>query len=151
MKLAEGLVLRADAQRRMEQLKQRVLRVAKVQEGDVPAEDPQALLREFEAVSKELVRLIQRINSTNSQARFQDGSLTDALARRDILKLREACYRELAQAAVITQSRMTKSEVKFKTTVSIAQVQKQADALAGELRDLDARIQEANWQIELSE
>jgi hypothetical protein len=151
MKLAEGLVLRADAQKRLEQLKQRLVRSAKVQEGDEPGEDPEKLLAEFEAVSGELVRFIQRINRTNSTVQFQGSSLTDALARRDILKLRGAMYRELAQAASITQSRVSKSEVKFRSTVSVAKIQKQADLLAGELRELDARIQEANWQFELSE
>ncbi len=38
MKLAEALVLRADYQKRITQLKQRLLLVARVQEGDRPAE-----------------------------------------------------------------------------------------------------------------
>ena len=40
MKLAEALILRADCQRHIEQLKQRLLRNVKVQEGDKPSEDP---------------------------------------------------------------------------------------------------------------
>ena len=95
--------------------------------------------------------LIQRINKTNASARFQKSSLTDALARRDVLRLREALYRELAQAASITQSRTSKSEVKFRSAVSVARIQKQADALAKEHRELDARIQESNWQIDLAD
>ena len=151
MKLAEALVLRADAQKRLEQLKQRLLRNAQVQEGDKPAEDPAELLREYEAVADELVRLIQRINRTNATARFEGASLTDALATRDVLRIRAAAYRELASAASITQSRIGRSEVKFRSTVSVSQIQKQADALAREHRELDARIQEANWQLELAE
>ena len=46
MKLAEALIWRADAKKRLEQLKTRLVRVAKVQEGDAPAEDPKALLAE---------------------------------------------------------------------------------------------------------
>jgi len=151
MKLAEALVLRADAQRRLEQLKQRVIRNAKVQQGDKPGEDPARLITEFEAVAATLMDLIQRINKTNASARFQKSSLTDALARRDVLRLREALYRELAQAASITQSRTSKSEVKFRSAVSVARIQKQADALAKEHRELDARIQESNWQIDLAD
>src|SRR5207237_1352535 len=41
MKLAEALILRADCQKRMAQLKGRLLVNAKVQEGDAPAETPQ--------------------------------------------------------------------------------------------------------------
>ena len=44
MKLAEALLLRADLQKRIEQIESRLLRNAKVQEGETPAEDPQALL-----------------------------------------------------------------------------------------------------------
>jgi hypothetical protein len=151
MKVAEALVLRADVQKRLEQLKQRLLRVAMVQEGDKPAEDPAALLREFNSLADELAALIQRINRTNATARFQDATLMDALARRDVLRLRVAAYRELAQAASVVQSRVGKSEVKFRSTVSIAEIQKQVDELAKEHRELDARIQEANWQFDLLE
>ena len=151
MKVAEALVLRADAQKRLEQLKQRLLRVAKVQEGDKPAEDPTALLREFDSVANALEALIQRINRANAAASFQGASLMDALAKRDVLRLRIAAYRELAQAAAITQSRTSRSEVKFRSTVSVAQIQKQVDELAKEHRELDARIQEANWQFDLSD
>lgn len=151
MKLAEALVLRADCQKRVEQLKQRLLRNAKVQEGDKPAEEPSDLLAEFESVTAELMRLIQRINGTNSSAMLGACSLTDALAERDVLRLRQDVYRELAQAASIVQTRTSKSEVKFKSAVAVADVQKQADALAREHRELDARIQEANWRIDLQE
>jgi hypothetical protein len=43
MKLAEALILRADLQKRIEQLKQRILNNVMVQEGDEPAEDPSQL------------------------------------------------------------------------------------------------------------
>lgn len=151
MKLAEALVLRADHQKRIEQLKARLLRNAKVQEGEQPAEDPEALLREYEALAAELVQLIKRINVTNACASVMGRSMTQALAERDVLKLRHATYRELAQAATITQSVSTRSEVRFRGTVSVSAVQKQADTIAKELRELDARIQEANWSIDLAE
>ena len=83
MKLAEALILRADCQKRVEQLKQRLIRSAKVQEGDEPAENPQELIVELERVSDELVGLIKRINKTNSASQFrEDATLSDALAAR---------------------------------------------------------------------
>ncbi len=152
MKLAEALILRADCQKRAEQLKQRLLRNAKVQEGDKPAEDPKELAKEFERVSEELMQLIQRINRTNSATEFEPGvTLTDALATRDVIRLKHAVYQELAQAATVTQARYSKSEVKFQSVVNVAGTQKQADELAREYRELDARIQEANWRTELLE
>lgn len=149
MKLAEALVHRSDKQKRLEQLKVRLLRNAKVQDGDQPAEDPAGLLSEFEVTAAEFTTLVRQINLTNSAAQLGERSLTEALAQRDILRVRQALYRDLAQAASVVQSVATRSEVKFRSTVSVAGIQKQADQLARELRDLDARIQEANWKIEL--
>jgi hypothetical protein len=42
-----------------------------------------------------------------------------------------------------------RSEVKFKSAVKVGEVQKQADRLAQEHRELDARIQALNWHVEL--
>jgi len=149
MKVAEGLALRADLQRRLEQLKQRLIKNARVQEGDQPAEPPDELQTEFEGCARELVSLIQRINRTNASSQLGAGTLADVLAERDILKLRGATFRELAAAASTTHSRTTRSEVKFVSTVSVAIVQRKADDLAKELRQLDTRIQEADWKTEL--
>lgn len=150
MKLAEALVLRSDKKKRIEQLKQRILRNAKVQEGQKPAEEPEALIQEMESISEELVDLIQRINKTNSSTEFEEGlSLADAIARRDILVMKNSIYRDLAQAATITQDIRTKSEVKFMGTVKVSQIQAQADALAKDHRELDTKIQELNWKTEL--
>jgi hypothetical protein len=152
MKIAEALLLRADLQKRFMQLKERILSNAKVQEGDVPAEDPNGLLEEYERVAEELTGIIQRINKTNSVTGFQSGGmLADALALRDILRAKYDVYIELRKAASVKQDRYSKSEVKFKSTVSISDIQKRADQLAKEYRELDARIQEANWMTDLLE
>jgi hypothetical protein len=124
MKLAEALILRADYQKRVEQLKHRLQQNAKVQDGDTPAESPADLLAELEQVTTDLTGLIQRINRTNAATPFRDGqSLADVLALRDVTKIKMGAYRELAQAASITQQRTTRSEVKFRSTVSVAEVQ----------------------------
>ena len=150
MKLAEALVLRADTQKRLEQLKVRLVRSAKVQEGDEPAENPARLLVELEEVAKQLVELIRGINRTNSNAKLPDGvTLSDALATRDVLLKRRGIYAELANAAAIGQERYSRSEVKFKSTVSVSEIQSQVDVLSKEYREIDSRLQEANWAIEL--
>ncbi len=151
MKLAEALAMRADSQKRLEQLKARMLRNATVQEGEVPAEDPATLLAEYEAISADLVRLIARINQTNSATRINDQTMTEALAERDGLKQRQAMYRDLAEAATVSQSVVTRSEVRFRSAIDVRAMQKQADVLAKALRELDARIQEANWLVSLQD
>jgi hypothetical protein len=150
MKLAEALLLRADCQKRMEQLKSRLLGSAKIQEGEAPPEDPQKLLTEVETVADQLVDLIKRINRTNSMTHFAEGlSLADALAERDVLVLRRGTYNDLATFASMRQDRITRSEVKYLSTVDVASTRKQADELAKSYREFDARIQELNLKTEL--
>lgn len=77
--------------------------------------------------------------------------MTEALAERDILKQRHATYTDLTEAGTISRSVVTRSEVRFKSTIDVAAVQKQADLLARTIRELDARIQEVNWQVSLQD
>jgi hypothetical protein len=150
MKLAEALILRADSQKRIEQLKVRLLRNAKVQEGEEPAEDPQSLLGELVSVADQLVDLIKRINKTNSNTALAEGrSIADALAERDVLVLRRGAFSDLAAMSALRQDRITRSEVKYISTIKVAEIQKQADDLAKQYREIDARIQEANWKTDL--
>ena len=152
MKLAEALILRADRQKRLEQLKQRVVGSAKVQEGEEPPENPQELIAEIERVADELLDLIQRINQTNTLTEVTlSKSLSDTLAERDILMVRRTIYADLAKAASIVQARTSRSEVKFKSTVSVPNVQKRVDDLSEAYRETDAVIQEMNWKTELME
>ncbi|HUK89271.1 MAG TPA: DIP1984 family protein [Blastocatellia bacterium] len=150
MKLAEALIQRADAQKRIEQLKHRIVRNARVQEGEAPAENPIALIAEVERTAATLVDLIKRINRTNSTTVITDGqTLSDALAERDVLLVRRAAYDAVAQAASVTQDRYMRSEVKFKATVAVDEMQAEADDLARQHRELDARIQQTNWNTDL--
>jgi hypothetical protein len=99
-----------------------------------------------------LVILIQRINRTNATTMLDaQMTLSDALALRDVLSLKHRAYTELAEAASVTQGRYTRSEVKYASTVSVAAMQKRADELAQQHRELDVRVQELNWRTELAE
>jgi hypothetical protein len=151
MKLAEALILRADYQKRIAQLQQRLIRSAKVQEGEQPPEVPQELMTEFEAASVELTSLIQRINRTNSLTQFQDKTLSDVLAERDVLLLKRKAYDSLIQVTSIRQDRYTRSEVRFISTIDIASLQRIIDNLARDYRVLDSQIQALNWQTDLLE
>ena len=71
MKLAEALQLRGDLQKRMMQLSDRLMQNARVQEGEKPAEDPEALLVEYESCAGQLEDLMARINRTNCETRTE--------------------------------------------------------------------------------
>jgi hypothetical protein len=152
MKLAEALNARADAQKRLQQIRQRVQLSARHQEGEAPAEDPNELLAEAERVAAELERLIATINRTNVSVELEPGmSMTDALARRDVLGLRRAVLTEAAQVASVRQDRYSKSEIKFVSALDVQALHRASDAIAKEHRELDAKIQAKNWEVELTE
>ena len=152
MKLAEALILRADKQKRLEQLKERILRNVKVQDGTQPAEKPEKLLAELQTLTDELVALIQKINKTNSATSFdKTRTIADVLAERDNFIQKQTIYREMLKAASVNRDRMTRTEIKFVPTIKVAEVQEVADELAKKHRELDTRIQELNWKTELAE
>ena len=155
MKLAEALSLRADAARRIDQLRTRIVANARFQEGEEPAEDAAALLTEVGTVLDELQDLIRRINRTNAATQIgPDGTITDALARRDVLRTRHSVITAAADAAAGRgqgMGRQLRSELKILTALPVAQLRSQADDLARQIRELDVRIQQSNWQFDLLE
>lgn len=80
MKLAEALALRADAVKRMEQMRLRVQANARFQEGEELTEDANALLTEADRVLSVLEDLIRRINQTNAVATLNDEDHVDRCA-----------------------------------------------------------------------
>lgn len=150
MKLAEALTERANLNRRLHEIKERIIRNAQHQEGEIPSENPRELLEEFQSVAASFERLIVRINQTNNRISLENGlPMVEALARRDVLKLRHALYKSLASEATPKQDRYSKSEIRFVSSVSVKETQDIADKLAKEYRELDALIQQANWTSDL--
>jgi hypothetical protein len=152
MTLGEALTVRADLQVRLGELRGRLLAVAKVQEGEAPAEPPDVLLAEFEQTAERLRELIARINRTNLTIVTAEGeTLTAALARRDVLAVRHKVHRELAAAASEQPERYSLREIKLTATVDVAQLRRSVDELARERRELDVALQAANWANTLAE
>jgi hypothetical protein len=152
MKLGEALTLRSQLLVRIGQTRERLKASALVQEGESPPEDPQALLAEFDSMASELERLIAGINRTNLATKLPSGqTLTDALARRDMLALRQSVLRQVADEAGERQQRYGLAEIRILPTVDVGALRRQADELARERRELDAAIQETNWTRELQE
>ena len=154
MKLAEALALRAEATRRIEQLRARVVGNARYQEGEEPAEDAAELLAEARAALADFEALVRRVNRTNAAARLDDGTtLTDALARRDTLRLHHGLVTQAADAAAGKSqpgyNRQLRSELKMLAALPVAGLRSEADAVAREIRELDLRIQRANWEVDL--
>lgn len=151
MKLAEALQERADLSRRIEQLRYRLSNNVLVQEGEKPLEDPAALLEELESSFTRLEWLIARINLTNCAVKVEGRSLTELIARRDVLSLRAEAYRRLVEEASQNTHRATRTEIKILSAVNVPALQRQADDASRELRLLDNTLQATNWTADLME
>lgn len=151
MKLAEALQERADLNRRIEQLRYRLNNNVLVQEGEKPLEDPAALLEELESSFTRLEWLIARINLTNCAVKVEGRSLTELIARHDVLSLRAEAYRRLVEEASQNTHRATRTEIKILSAVDVPALQRQADDASRELRLLDNTLQATNWTADLME
>lgn len=152
MKLAEALVERKAAQTKITELNERLQRMAVVQQGEQPAEAPADLLRELAEVTNRLETLMVAINLTNTTARVADGTtLTAAIARRDVMRMRMGVLDALARTAGSVHQRVRGSEIKLVATVDVAQLQRERNQLAQQYRELDTSIQAANWLVDLNQ
>jgi hypothetical protein len=121
-----------------------------VQEGETPAEHPDFLFNELTKVIEEQTSWVKKINKTNALTRFDaNRSLADALAERDMLMQKRNMMNEILESATIKQDRYSRSEVKFYRTIEVNEVQKQLDELSKLHRELDLKIQEKNWTVEV--
>lgn len=152
MKLAEVLLLRADMQKKLASLRERIGQNAVVQEGDTPHEDPAKLLKEAIAVLQQLETLVYKINVANLQHRLADGrTLTEAIARRETLAAQHSLVQHAISSTHKEPNRYSMAEIKWVATLKVAGLQKQLEDLAKQLRELNAAIQEANWKAELAD
>ena len=149
MKLAEALNQRADLQKRIAQLRERLSNNVKVQEGDQPAENPDDLFKELEGSLKQLKGLIVSINRTNQETVWEGKTLTEMIAEKDVLSMHLGALRATLEAANVRSDRFSRNEIKFVRTIDVNALQKKVDDLSKELRELDSKLQQANWMTEM--
>ena len=149
MKLAEALSIRADLQKKVSQLKERIKESAKVQEGDEPCDNVEELYKELDEALFQLEDLIYRINITNVQI-VQDGdSLTRLIAKRDVLSMRVKALKEVVNYVATNDTRYGRNELKYVRTIDVNALRKEADTYAKQYRELDLKIQSLNWTVDL--
>ncbi len=151
MKLAEALILRADLQKRIDQLRVRLNNNAKVQENDEPSEKPEELLNELDNNINQLKILIKQINKTNCVTVSNDQTLADLIAERDTLTLKSNILRGFLNIAGQKVNLYSTTEIKIMSTVDVPALQKELDLLSKKIRETDTELQQANWLTELIE
>ena len=150
MKLAEALSLRADLQKRISQLNGRIENASKIQEGDIPVENPEDMLKELDSCFEQLEDLIIRINKTNQETVLADGqTLTAKIARRDILKQKVSSLNDIYRHLTQNHDRYSRQEIKYENVLNAAELHNSVDAFAKKLREVDVEIQATNWSVDL--
>ncbi|WP_299834702.1 DIP1984 family protein [uncultured Tenacibaculum sp.] len=148
MKLAEGLLLRADLTKKIEHLLNRIRPVLITQDQKIPQEDPVKLLAKLRKANEDLETIIIRINKTNNETKLDNGMiLMEALAKRDALKLFAEKLRIIRHGSQLNNNGYGSQ----KAVLDIKALQIEIDQTGRAFREIDNKIQEANWLTELKE
>ncbi len=149
MKIAEALIRRSTITSELNALKERMLKNAKIQEGDTPQENVSELMHLYKNLSDELCSLIIRINKTNQTVTNADGvSLADLLAKRDTYKsLTRGCKAVYDEAILV--GRYSRNEIRLVSAVDAAAIQKDISDYVTKYREIDIQIQSINWTADL--
>ncbi|MBC7989241.1 MAG: DIP1984 family protein [Luteimonas sp.] len=151
MWLGEALALRADLKKRGGEVMGRITSNARYQEGAQPGFEVAALVAEYGRLADELCAIIQRINRTNTLTPFDGRTLADALIERDRLGMMHVMQASLVKASSETVHHHLRSELRTVAQVRASEAQAVADGYAKARRELDVRIQAANWATTLQD
>ena len=150
MKLAEALIRRKDLNVQILVVKERILSNLVVQEGSEPSEDPNELLEEYNRLNQQLLEYVQRINRTNQETQFDDSrSIADVISEKDALMDQHRMLKIIASHASSLADRYSVSEIRNISTIDVKTIQKEADELSRQYRELDIALQARNWQVDL--
>ena len=151
LKLAEALAIRADLQQKLYHLEHRLQNAAQVQMGDNPPEDPEDILKEISAALSELQKMMINIDITNASTVIEGFTLQAMLTERELIKRKRAILNNLLQKLAITPMRHSKNEIRFINTIKPTHLLKEVDDLSKKYRELDLKIQAANWIVDLKD
>ena len=151
MKLAEALQERSDLNTKIAELRRRLDNCLLVQDGEEPAEDPKQLLQELDGSVERLENLMAAINLTNCKTTVNGMTLTELIAKKDALNIKVAAYKNFVYTIGSGTDRARGTEIKIKPVLKASELQKLVDKLAKEIRLLDNRLQQTNWETDLLE
>jgi hypothetical protein len=150
MKLAEALMVRADMQKKLASLRERITLNAVVQEGDTVHENPEDLIKQSFMLLDQIERLVAAVNRINLNHKLPDGAtLTEAIARRDSLVQRHAILQAAIAGTRKEPSRYSTREIKWVATVNVPKLHEQADNISRQIRELNAQIQQTSWAVDI--
>ena len=151
MKLHEALSERKEVTQRIRRLEQRLESGARVPEGNSAPEKYDDLRADLTGALDRLRELNVQINLTNVSAQV-DGTgetITQAIARRDMLKEELRILQAVAGSASGGRS-YGGERIKYVSTMDIAALQAEIDRKSKEWRELDTKLQTANFKVDLA-
>jgi len=154
MKIAEALAERAELAKKLRGIRVRIESSARFHEGEEPLEDATVLITEARALLHRQAAIVSSVNRTNMMTELESGvTITAALARRDMLTQEIQLLSDSADKAGPSMDPYSRgrrrTELIEKTNIPVAELRREADALSKERRELDTRIQQANWATDL--
>lgn len=145
MKLAEALLLRRDLNNRLFQLRNEISSSVLVQEGDTLDRSITELFKEYDEINQQYSELVVAINRKNATASVADS----ALLLMEALEQREQLRRKHALDETKAAPRMGRNEIRLVRTIDTKTLTEQLNATAKQLRELDGKIQQTNWLVDL--
>lgn len=98
----------------------------------------------------ELTDFVQRINKRNEEVLFDNiRTIANVQVYRGVLIQKYNITTRLISSATDIGDRYSKKEIKIVSTIDVKKYQKETDKLAKEYRELDLKIQEKNWNVDL--
>ena len=152
MKLAQLLNHRADLQKRMKDLRQRIGRNLLVQEGEQPIEQPDDLIDAFTKMSHQWREIVKVINAVNNQPLTDSSNgatISELVVMRDHLRMLHNMTSDAHSGLSPRMDRFSRSEIKQIPSIEAEKIRKSCDVYARDLRKLDDDIQELNWSTEV--
>lgn len=91
------------------------------------------------------------INLTNCKTTVNGMTLTELIAKKDALKVKVSNYKTFVYTVGSGADRARGTEIKIKAVIKASELQKLVDKLSKEIRLLDNRLQQTNWETDLLE
>lgn len=158
MKLAEALKLREGLNSETSRIDSKIRQSLILQEGKTPLYNVDKKYDEFVAKTTELYRLAMSTNYTNNTVEIKDGTLclTKAKTIGEVLIHRKFLKKKLELLEKIVEKGQEKDlesidEIRFKSFVDIEVYDTKAEDVRKQIQELDTKLQELTWEIDLIE
>ncbi len=153
MTLAELLLERGELKKRVSELENRVITNVKFEEGQESYEDPELLLEKLSSTYSKLETLIEKTNRANATSTIDSGETIEQLIiKRQLLESKIASLKNIYEKTMNSRDRFSDyaENVKYELRIDAKSFVKNLNSLCKESRELNLKIQRANWITEVS-